>query len=107
MQLGAIDTGVVSAHSTESTSKSAVAGTSTLDSKCLSHDGAAFAKYLEVRHAASTRGHIMAGGSGRERAERGGGRLVEERAHRPRLAEKSLHDGQWYARARFGDAWFW
>lgn len=102
VQLGAVDTGVVGAHSTESTSEGAVAGTSALDGKGLSHDGAALPEHLEVRHASSTGGDIVASGRGRKRAKRGGGRLVEERAHGPRLAEKSLHDGQWSCEAKFG-----
>lgn len=95
MQLGAVDAGVIGAHSAESASKGAVAGTGALNGKCFSHYGAALAKHLQARHASSTGRNIVTGGGGRERAERGGGRLVEERAHGPRLAEKSLHDGQW------------
>jgi hypothetical protein len=37
----------------------------------------------------------MASGSRGKRAEGGGRGLVEERAHGPRLAQKSLHGGQW------------
>lgn len=96
VQLGAAHTGRVGAHSTESAGEGAVAGTNALDCKCLAHDGTALAEHLEVRHASSAGGDIVASGSGGERAKRGGGRLVEERAHGPRLAEKSLHDGQWF-----------
>jgi hypothetical protein len=42
---------------------------------------------------------VTGGGRGK-RAESGGGRLVEERAHCPRLAQKSLHDGQLLGRSK-------
>ena len=103
VQLGAADAGRVCAHSTKSTSEGAVAGTNALNGKRLPHNWAALAEHLEVRHASSTGGDIVAGGGGGERAKRGGRRLVEERAHGPRLAEKGLHDAQWYKGARFGD----
>jgi hypothetical protein len=37
----------------------------------------------------------MTGGRRGKRTESGGGRLGEERAHGPRLSQKSLHGGQW------------
>lgn len=48
MQLGAVHTGMVGAHATESASEGAVAGTSALDGKSLSHDRATLAEHLEV-----------------------------------------------------------
>lgn len=96
VQLGAVHTGVVGAHATESTSESAIAGASALNGKSLSHDGATLAEHLKIGHASSAGGDIVAGGGGGgQRAKRGGGRLVKERAHGPRLAEKGLHSGQW------------
>lgn len=95
MQLGAVHTGVVSTHATKSTSKSTVSHASALDGKRLAHDRAAAAEHLEVGHAARTGRDIVAGGGGGKRAKSGGGGFGEERAHGPRLAQKSLHGGQW------------
>jgi hypothetical protein len=100
VQLGAVDAGVVGANATKSTGKSAVSRACALHSQSLAHDGAALAEHLEVRHASRTGRNIVASGRSRERTQRGGGRLVEERAHGPRLAEKGLHDGQWRGQAK-------
>lgn len=81
VQLGAVHTSVVGADSAKSTGEGAVARASTLHCERLSHDGAALAEHLQVRHASGARRDIVAGGGGGERAKRGGGRLVEERAH--------------------------
>ena len=105
VQLGAVDAGVVGANAAKSTGKSAVARACALHSQSLAHDGAALAEHLEVRHASGTGRNIVASGRSRERAQRGGGRLVEERAHGPRLAEKGLHDGQWRGQARMEGRW--
>lgn len=105
VQLGAVDASVVSAHAAESTGKGAVARTGALHSKGLSHNGAALAEYLEVRHASSAGRNIVAGSRGRERAKRGGGRLMKEWAHSPRLAEKGLHDDQWGGQANVEGGW--
>jgi hypothetical protein len=85
MQLGAVDSGMVSTHTAVS---SLHAGT--LHGKRLAHNRAATTEHLEVGHGARSRRRC-----GGERAEGGGRALGEERAHGPRLMEKSLHAGQW------------
>jgi hypothetical protein len=95
VQLSTIDAGVVGAHTPESSGKCGAAAASTLNGKCLAHDRAAATENLEVRHAPGSGRNIVAGGRRGKRAEGGGGCLREERAHGPRLAQKSLHVGQW------------
>lgn len=66
MQLGAVNTRVVGAHSAKSTGKGAVASTSALNGKCFAHDGTALPEHLEVRHASSAGRDIVASsGSGK------------------------------------------
>ena len=59
-----------------------------LDSESLSHDGAATSNGLQIGHTAATTG------GGREGSKSGGGRLLQERAHRLRLTKYSVHDGR-------------
>jgi hypothetical protein len=95
VQLGTIDAGVVRTNTAESSGECAAAAASTLNGERLAHDRTATTEDLEVRHATSSGRNIVAGGRGGERAEGGGRGLREERAHGPRLAQKSLHVGQW------------
>jgi hypothetical protein len=95
VQLCTIDAGVVGTNAAESSGECGAAAASTLDGERLAHNRAATTENLEVRHATSPGGNIVAGSRGGERAEGGGGGLREERAHGPRLAQKSLHIGQW------------
>jgi hypothetical protein len=105
VQLGAVDARVVRAHATKSAGESAVANAGALHSEGLAHDGASAAEDLEVGHAARAGRDIVGGGGGGEGAERGGGRLVEEWTHGPRLAQEGLHVGQW-VEAVGGVAWY-
>jgi hypothetical protein len=95
VQLGTVDAGVVRTNTAESSGECTAAAASTLDGERLAHDRATTTENLEVRHATSSGRNIVAGGRGGERAEGGGRGLREERAHGPRLAQKSLHVGQW------------
>lgn len=91
---GAIDTAGVGTSTAKSAGEGAVARTGALHSEGLSHDGAAPGEHLEVGHAASARGDMVARRCRGKRAQSRGRRLVEERAHGPRLAQNRLHDGQ-------------
>jgi hypothetical protein len=75
MELGPVHARVVCTRATKCAGEGTVSAARTLHGERFAHDGAAASENLEVRHAASAGRDIVAGGSGRERAERGGGRL--------------------------------
>lgn len=64
--------------------------TCTLHRQSLAHDGATAAQNLQIGHS-STSGAAVGTSSSREIAEGGGGCPFEERTHRTRLLQESLH----------------
>ena len=69
------------------------AGLCSLDIHCLAHDRAPASEDLKVGHGSSAGGNMASGGG--EGSKSGGRCLVEERAHRARLSEESLHYNNW------------
>lgn len=74
---------------TERSSHSKLGG---LDSQRLAHDGAAVAEQLQLGHGAATGRHLRTG-CRRQRTQRRGRGLLQERAHCLGLAKDTIHDG--------------